>query len=82
MVKVLSYSYEGTAQVSCGECGNVYEVEFSGEDTTDIHTLIKEQLFEEGWDETHCLNCIEDDDEEYTDDPTDDGEGSRNSDYN
>jgi hypothetical protein len=58
MVMICEFYYEGTAQLSCAECEETFEIIFQDSSHHNIIEVIKEQAKEEGWRNGKCPDCI------------------------
>lgn len=58
---LITYEFEGNAEVNCLECGDAVEVEFNGNDLENmtIDEAIKFALTDQGWKAGKCPYCTE-----------------------
>ena len=71
-MNLISYEYEGNAEIKCLNSGECYQVDFTGSTNTTIEDAIKESLEEEGWEGNCCPQCVEveeEDGDDYNSDP-------------
>lgn len=67
MLDILSYDFEGTAEIQCSKCEEIYSIDFSGFRSVSIEKAIENGMQDEGWEDSVCPACVEEDQNEHRD---------------